>query len=235
MGLRTDARDALETKDYARAPLEERVAGDGVNAAELLLETKPEWWIPGAEVFPRCVFQQPMRGHFGEFARQGEDCLGRIGLWPRQWATAMMISHTAKGFHIHPPCIPEGIAPANWFQHLFGEHPADPAERTYDLEQWDVMFFICGRAEMFLVDERDGLPRKRMRFVIEGDDRPGPGNVGVVIPAGVAHAIRNIGSGDLIMVYGTSTTFVAENEGRISSEIERATLPQNWDTYFHGS
>ena len=44
----------------------------------------------------------------------------------------------------------------------------------------------------------------------------------VVIPPGVAHAIRVEGSEDVIMVYGTSTSFRPEFEGRIASEIETA-------------
>ena len=72
-------------------------------------------------------------------------------------------------------------------------------------------------------------------FVIEGDDRPGPDNVGVVIPAGVAHALQSISSKDLLMVYGTSTTFVPANEGRIRSSVEAATVPPAWEDYFHAS
>jgi len=49
-----------------------------------------------------------------------------------------------------------------------------------------------------------------------------------VIPPGVAHAIRAEGSEDVIMVYGTSTTFQPEFEGRIASEIETADLPESW-------
>src|SRR5437660_1601012 len=53
-------------------------------------------------------------------------------------------------------------------------------------------------------------------------------NVGVVIPPGVAHAIRAEGSEDVIMVYGTSTTFQPDFEGRIASEVEAADLPESW-------
>ena len=66
--------------------------------------------IPGVEVFQRKVFHQRYRGYFAEFAREGESVLGKIGLWPKQWATAKMFAGTSKGFHIHPPHIPEGHA-----------------------------------------------------------------------------------------------------------------------------
>ena len=56
----------------------------------------------------------------------------------------------------------------------------------------------------------------------------------MVIPSGVAHALRNVGYEDLIMVYGTSTVFNPEWEGRIASDVEKAPLPQDWDRYLAG-
>ena len=50
---------------------------------------------------------------------------------------------------------------------------------------------------------------------------------GVVVPPGVAHAIRAEGSEDVIMVYGTSTIFHPSSEGRIASEIETAARCRN--------
>ncbi|MDB6120591.1 MAG: hypothetical protein JWO08_4372 [Verrucomicrobiaceae bacterium] len=213
------ARSALATRDYSTKMIEAR---------ELVGQSP----IPGVEVFHRRIFQQRYRGHFGEFGRRGEGLLGKIGMWPNQWATALMYSGTSKGFHIHPPHIPEGTTPEAWFQRLFVQEPENYALRPYPLEQWDCMFFISGIAEMFLIDERAGMPRKKVRFIIEGDDMPGPNNVGVVIPAGVAHAIRCASSKDLIMVYGTSTTFVPENEGRIEHAIETPLAPPDWEAYW---
>ena len=59
----------------------------------------------------------------------------------------------------------------------------------------------------------------------------GPNNAGLVIPAGVAHALRAEGSRDAIMVYGTSTTFRSDFEGRIAAGIESAPLPDEWQKY----
>lgn len=236
-GLRKEARETLEMRDYSRPDLEERVRGVGARAGELAAvdpAARPAWWIPGVEIFTRQVYNQRQRGYFAEFARQGEGRMGAIGFWPRQWATALMHADSAKGFHIHPPHIPTGTDPEAWFAALYGDKPAPAQERPYDLEQWDAMFFLQGTCEMMLVDERAGLPHRRMRFVIEGDNRPGPDNVGIVIPAGVAHGLQSVGNRDLIMVYGTSTTFAPENEGRILSSIEQPTLPGDWTTYFHG-
>jgi dTDP-4-dehydrorhamnose 3,5-epimerase-like enzyme len=93
------------------------------------------------------------------------------------------------------------------------------------------MFFPQGNVEMFLVDERTGLPRRAMRFLIEGDDQRGANNAGVIIPAGVAHAMRAEGSRDAIMVYGTSTQFDPQYEGRLADGIERPALDAGWAEY----
>ena len=185
-------------------------------------------WIPGVEIFARKIHAQRHRGCFGEFVRRDEGILARIGVWPRQWSAARMFAHTAKGFHVHPPSIPEGSAAADWLRRLFVDEPENYSLRRYDDEQWDVMFFLQGRVEMILCDIRAGLPRRVMRFFIDGDNHRGNNNVGVVIPPGIAHAIRAEGAEDVIMVYGTSTTFHPEFEGRIASEVETAELPDAW-------
>jgi dTDP-4-dehydrorhamnose 3,5-epimerase-like enzyme len=231
-GLREGAQSQLVQRNYSLQSLAERLATTGVEAGELLGADRLQLpWIPGVEIFARKVYPQRHRGFFGEFARRGEGDLGRIGLWPRQWATARMFANTAKGFHIHPPSIPEGIEPAAWFEKLFHGAPEDYQLRPYDREQWDVMFFVQGAAEMLLVDERAGMERRVMRLIAEGDDMRGRNNVGIVIPAGVAHALRAEGGRDVIMVYGTSTAFDPDFEGRIASSIESAPLPPEWQNY----
>ena len=233
-GLSATAQQALATRDYSSGDMRTKLHEGRAEARELVGDAlPPELRIPGVEVFPRRVFQQRYRGHFGEFAREGEGVLGKIGMWPKQWATALMFAGTSKGFHIHPPSIPPGVEPEAWFRLLFVNEPVNYSLRPYDQEQWDCMFFPVGVAEMFLVDERVGMPRNKMRFIIEGDDMPGPNNVGVVIPAGVAHAIRCASSRDLLMVYGTSTTFVPENEGRIAHGIEAPSAPADWEAFWN--
>ncbi len=231
--LNSEAREQLAQRDYTQKSLAERLRSTGAEAGELIAkrETLSEAWIPGVELFSRRIYPQRHRGIFGEFARMDEGTLGKIGLWPRQWATARMFAGTAKGFHIHPPSIPDGASPERWFQRLFVEESQNYALRPYDQEQWDAMFFVQGNVEMILVDERAGMPRRVMRFLIEGDDQRGPNNAGVVIPAGVAHALRAEGSNDTIMVYGTSTSFRAEFEGRIAADVESAPLPEEWQRY----
>lgn len=236
-GLRHSARSRLIERNYQQNTLAQRLSTTAVEVSELLAadrSTLAGEWIPGVELFARRIYPQEHRGFFGELARQTDDTLASIGLWPRQWATATMWAGSGKGFHIHPPHLPEGCHAEEWFRRLYGEAPAQPHLRPYDREQWDVMFFLQGKAEMILVDERAGLERRVMRFRVEGDNHRGPNNAGVVIPAGVAHALRAEGDENVIMVYGTSTSFNPAFEGRIESGLESAPLPSEWEGYLQG-
>lgn len=232
-GLKASARELLETRDYSKDTVARRMSTSGVAVGEAIQARADlaDVWIPGVEIFPRRVFQQKGRGYFSELTRLNEGVLDRIGLAPKQWASALMHRDSAKGFHIHPPHVPADVAAADWFQRLYVNSPDDYAVRPYDREQWDVMFFLTGLCEMILVDEREGLTRRVMRFTISGDSKPGNDNAAVVIPPGVGHALRSIGNEDLIMVYGTSTTFNPDWEGRIGSAIENAPLPPDWSDY----
>jgi dTDP-4-dehydrorhamnose 3,5-epimerase-like enzyme len=232
-GLSAEAQKALATRDYAPQSFADRLAGAGIEAGQLASADRStaenrKIWIPGVEIFPRQIHHQRHRGVFGEFVRRDEGVLQRIGFWPAQWANARMFAQTAKGFHVHPPSIPEKTKPEPWIRRLFIEEPENYPLRRYADEQWDVMFFVQGVAEMILHDVRAGLPTRTMRFFVDGDNHPGANNVGIVVPPGVAHAIRVEGSEDVIMVYGTSTPFHPEFEGRIASEIETAQLPDSW-------
>ena len=232
LGLNERSRKSLAARDYKVGSLAQRISGAGVDAGDLVApKSKPELkkvWIPGVEIFPRTIHAQRHRGSFGELARESEGILGKIGLRPKQWSAARMFANSAKGFHIHPPSIPDDDTAEKWLRRLFVTQPQNYSLRPYDREQWDVMFFLQGRAEVFLRDARAGLPERSMRFFVDGDNHRSRNNAGIVIPPGVAHAIRAEGSEDLIMVYGTTTTFRPEFEGRIASEIETAELPPSW-------
>jgi dTDP-4-dehydrorhamnose 3,5-epimerase-like enzyme len=232
LGLSERARKSLVSRDYKTGALAQRLSGSGVDAGELVAPRRKaelkKVWIPGVEIFSRTIHSQRHRGSFSELARESEGILGKIGLQPKQWSAARMFANSAKGFHIHPPMIPDDTTAEKWLRRLFVNQPQNYSFRPYDREQWDVMFFLQGRAEMFLRDARAGFPERTMRLFVDGDNHRGRNNVGVVIPPGVAHAIRAEGSEDVIMVYGTSTTFQPEFEGRIASEIETAELPESW-------
>ena len=228
-GLQTGAASALSVRDYGAASFAGRLATVGVEAGQIITSDRAELggvWIPGVEIFQRTIHVQRHRGIFGELVRRDEGVLAELKLWPKQWAAARMFAHSAKGFHVHPPYIPTGQDPAKWLRGKFSKNT--PATHDYEAEQWDVMFFLQGRVEMILRDVRAGLLPRIMRFFIDGDNHRSASNVGVVIPPGVAHALRVEGSEDAIMVYGTSTTFQPEFEGRIASEVETAQLPDSW-------
>ena len=232
-GLDKDVRKLLCTRDYQAGSFAQRLAQTGVSGGEAVAAKKGSpgtraAWIPGVEIFRRTIHAQRHRGVFGELARRDEGMLSEIGLWPAQWATARMFAGTAKGFHVHPPVIPAGKKASEWLQKLFVTEPRAFSSRLYEQEQWDVIFFVQGLAELILRDVRAGLPRRTMRLFVDGDNHRSDHNIGIVIPPGVAHALRAEGTEDVIMVYGTSTSFRAEFEGRIASEVETSELPKSW-------
>lgn len=235
-GLTPEAGTALVLRDYGSRTFSAQLAEVGMEAGKLVSADRSsadvrEAWIPGVEVFSRMIYPQRHRGSFGEFVRRDEGALARIGFWPAQWANARMFAQTAKGFHVHPPSIPDGTTPADWLRRCFLDEPDNYSLRRYEHEQWDVMFFVQGIAEMILRDVRAGLPPRTMRLFVDGDNHRGANNVGIVVPPGVAHAIRVEGSEDVIMVYGTSTSFRPDFEGRIASDVETATLPESWQKF----
>ncbi|MEI8342015.1 MAG: hypothetical protein WCH43_10845, partial [Verrucomicrobiota bacterium] len=138
-GINPAARGQLTQRDYRVSSLAGRLATTGVEAGELIAagrDSLGDAWIPGVELFARKIYPQRHRGFFGEFVRQEDGLLAEIGLWPKQWATARMFANTGKGFHIHPPFIPEGENPLDWFNRLFVEEAGNYKLRPYDLEQW---------------------------------------------------------------------------------------------------
>lgn len=235
-GLSEGAQKALVTRDYSSSAFGRQLAEVGVEAGKLVAGDRGaaevrESWIPGVEIFARTIYPQRHRGSFGEFVRRDEGVLARIGLWPSQWSAARMFAQTAKGFHVHPPSIPEDAAAADWFQRAFVDEAENYSLRRYEHEQWDVMFILQGVVEIILREARVGMQPRTMRFIVDGDNHRGNNNVGIVIPPGVAHALRVEGSEDVLMVYGTTTSFRPEFEGRIASEVETAELPASWQRY----
>jgi hypothetical protein len=119
-GIDPDAESSLTSRDYRTASFAQELALRGVDAGELVAADKTqheiiEAWIPGVEIFARKIYPQRHRGFFGEFVRRDEGILARIGLWPKQWSAARMFAATAKGFHVHPPIVPDGGAAKRCF------------------------------------------------------------------------------------------------------------------------
>ncbi|MGA0845003.1 MAG: hypothetical protein ACO3RV_00550, partial [Luteolibacter sp.] len=112
-GIRPDARTMLQTRNYASGDVAGLLTGRGLPASEALKHRTElsKVWIPGVEILPRSLHQQSGRGYFSELVRMEEGTLKQIGLTPQQWSAAMMHRDAAKGFHIHPPHIPDGKSP----------------------------------------------------------------------------------------------------------------------------
>src|SRR5437660_5232114 len=218
LGLNERTRKALSPRDYKSGSVAQRIAASGVDAAELTAgRGKAELkkvWIPGVEIFSREIHPQRHRGSFGELAREAQGVLGKIKLWPRQWSAARMFANSAKGFHIHPPSIPAEMTAEKWLRRLFINQPQNYSLRPYDREQWDIMFFLQGRAEIFLRDVRAGLPARSMRFFAEGDNHRSRTNVGVVMPPGAAPPISAEAAAQETMSTGAATTVKRDFNGR---------------------
>src|SRR6476620_4019254 len=192
LGVSEAARNALTARNYKAGPLAQEIAYSGLDASELAAadRSRPEVkraWIPGVEIFPRKIHSQRHRGVFGELGRRDEGVLAKIGFWPKQWSAARMFAQSAKGFHVHPPSIPPDTTAEKWLRRLFVRSPDNYSLRRYDDEQWGVMFFLQGTAEMILCDVRAGFSKRIMRFFSEVDNHRSSNNMGVVVPPGVAH------------------------------------------------
>ena len=153
-GLAAEAQAALILRDYGTQTFAKQLAGVGIEAGKLASADRTnaeirEAWIPGVEVFSRTIYPQRHRGSFGEFVRRDEGVLARIGFWPAQWANARMFAQTAKGFHVHPPSVPEGADAAEWLQRCFVQEPENYSLRRYEHER----LMVARLAEL------DGLKR----------------------------------------------------------------------------
>src|SRR5256885_6540638 len=122
-GLNERARKTLVSRNYKAGSLADRISDSGVDAGELVAShgraDGKKVWIPGLEIFPRTIHPQRHRGSFGELARESEGVLGKIGLRLKQWSAARMFANSAKGFHIHPPSIPDDTSAEKWLRKLF--------------------------------------------------------------------------------------------------------------------
>src|SRR6266481_2769548 len=136
-GIDAGAQKALSTRNYRTASFAKELSERGVDASELAAADRNKGevkkaWIPGVEIFARKVHAQRHRGFFGEFVRRDEGILAQIGFWPKQWSAARMFANTAKGFHVHPPSIPENADAADWLRRVFIDESENCSLRRYD-------------------------------------------------------------------------------------------------------
>ena len=195
-------------------------------------EVKVARGFPAWKFFPRKIHSQRHRGVFRRVCPTREGSSGENRILAEAMVGRAHVCTERQGISMCTHRAFRPIATAEkWLRRLLYAGPENYSLRRYDDEQWDVMFFLQGRVEMILCDVRAGFSKRIMRFFIDGDNHRSSNNVGVVVPPGVAHAIRVEGAEDVIMVYGTSTIFHPEFEGRIASEIENAELPESWQKF----
>ena len=115
-----------------------------------------------------------------------------------------------------------------WLRRLFVRSPENYSLRRYDDEQWDVMFFLQGTVEMICAMCVPAFPSASCVS----------SSMAIIIAAATMsewsfHPASRTpfawkAAEDVIMVYGTSTIFQPEFEGRIVSDVESAELPESW-------
>ena len=109
-----EAQAALATRDYRSRHFPASVGGSGPGSGQARLgrsESRPRCARRGfrAWKFSRARFiRSVIAARLASLRGAMKACSRQIGFWPAQWAAARMFAQTAKGFHIHPPSIPDG-------------------------------------------------------------------------------------------------------------------------------
>ena len=99
-----------------------------------------------------------------------------------------------------------------------GEGRAEVADDSVDL------YHQCGVAEPLAL----GLVTVKRLVVLEGEPSAPRRALRAAVPF---HLDLAEGANDAIMVYGTTTEFNPEFEGRIADSVERALLPEDWHVH----
>ncbi len=99
----------------------------------------------------------------------------------------------------------------------------------YHERQDDLWFFPVGSAQVVLYDLREDSPTHGVTQVLyAGEDIP----VLIVIPVGVAHGYRVLGTKPLMIVYFTTESYVAGNPDEKRIDWNDPTIGFDWTTKF---
>ena len=91
----------------------------------------------------------------------------------------------------------------------------------------DLWFFPVGAAQVVLHDLRDGSPTQGVTQVLyAGQDHP----VLIVIPVGVAHGYRVLGSAPAMIVYFTTESYVASTPDEYRIPWDDPSIGFDWTT-----
>lgn len=97
----------------------------------------------------------------------------------------------------------------------------------YHKRQDDIWFFPVGNAQVVLYDMRDGSPTKGETNVFYlGEDNPQI----VVIPAGVAHGYRVLGTSPAVIVYLTTESYNPQSPDEFRIPWDDAEIGFDWTT-----
>jgi dTDP-4-dehydrorhamnose 3,5-epimerase len=99
----------------------------------------------------------------------------------------------------------------------------------YHERQDDLWFFPVGSAQVVLYDRRPGSPTEGVTQVLyTGEDYP----LLIVIPVGIAHGYRVLGSKPLMIVYFTTESYRPEDPDEKRIPWNDPVIGFNWDTQF---
>ena len=108
--------------------------------------------------------------------------------------------------------LPAGFEPVMGY--ISVTHPGVARGPHEHREQSDGFCFVDGAYEVLLWENREGKPRRHERFCA-GSDEP----VFVVVPPGVVHAYRNVGSRDAFVLNFANQLFAGRGRKEPVDEI----------------
>lgn len=116
--------------------------------------------------------------------------------------------------------LPEGFRPA--MSYLSVTHPGIARGPHEHLEQTDGFGFIDGSYELYLWENRPGMPSKFVTLKV-GMENP----VLVLVPPGVVHAYKNVGSADAFVLNFPDKLFAGWGRAEPIDEVRHESDPDS--------
>ena len=116
---------------------------------------------------------------------------------------------------------PEGLVYAK----LITVRPGRTKGYVKHLKQDDRICILYGAAQYVLYDDRAGSPTRGRVQEINVDEH---GRAMLIIPAGVYHAVRSVGSTDLVMVNLPTNLYDHANPDKYRLPLQNDVIPYTW-------